>query len=57
MAEKGCRKLVIQAGHGANQLSAHKNKSHGISIEVYDYKNSILDDIKLADLVIGHAGD
>lgn len=65
----GFTRLIIQAGKSAynedyllsyNQEKKDKRKKnsneHSLEIDIYDYKNSILDDIKEADVVVGHAG-
>ncbi|RWS29839.1 UDP-N-acetylglucosamine transferase subunit ALG13-like protein [Leptotrombidium deliense] len=52
---KGCRKLITQIGSCSLDLSFVKSDKE-MNIEMYTYKDSILEDIKRADLVIGHAG-
>ncbi|XP_017083223.1 UDP-N-acetylglucosamine transferase subunit ALG13 homolog [Drosophila eugracilis] len=58
LEKRKCTKLVIQ--HGNSQpLTEEKildiRKSHGIYIEQYKFRPNI-EDIKSADLIIGHAG-
>lgn len=54
----GFARLLIQAGRSEHdpQQVAQLMKNYNTEIEIYDYKNSIIDDIKAADVVIGHAG-
>lgn len=51
-------RLIVQTG--ASDYDKRKvesiRKNHQLQIEVYDYKNSLLDDIDRADVVMGHAG-
>jgi len=51
----GCRKLTIQAGSSATPFLEDFHRD-ALNIEIYSYKDSIYEDIKAADLVIGHAG-
>lgn len=48
--------LIVQAG--ASSYDKHKVYSlrEKISIDVFDYKSSLLQDIEEADVVVGHAG-
>lgn len=55
----GCKHLVIQHGSASPMPSDIKNHCHtkyGITVECYDYKPNILNDIVASDLVISHAG-
>lgn len=51
-----CKKLTTQVGRGTRPDLTSRNLFHGIELEVYGLKPSILPDITAADLVISHAG-
>lgn len=51
LKNRGCKRLVIQAGSSKIDLP-----DLPFRVELYDYKNSIVEDIKKASLVIGHSG-
>lgn len=62
LLELGFNRMIIQYGK-VNKYNSKfvddeklKNLSCKIDIEAYEYQPSIKDDIKAADLVIGHAG-
>lgn len=50
----GFERLILQTGK--SKYNPELLKDTKLKIETYDYKSSILDDIKSADLVVGHAG-
>ncbi|VDK88897.1 unnamed protein product [Litomosoides sigmodontis] len=52
--EIGITDLLIQMGRGKVKLE--KVNRCGINIDYYCYKDDILQDIRAADLIIGHAG-
>lgn len=55
----GCKHLIIQHGSASPMPSDIKEicqTKYGISVECYDYKPNILNDIVGSDLVISHAG-
>ncbi|KAI1280658.1 UDP-N-acetylglucosamine transferase subunit ALG13 -like protein [Halotydeus destructor] len=51
----GCERLIIQAGASPLPQDCHGDRV-GLSVETFDYKNSIEKEIVEADLVIAHAG-
>jgi len=55
LVEKGYRRLLLQMGRG--DLSVAKNEKIGeIEVSTYQFKPSIQEDMKKADLIISHAG-
>lgn len=50
----GCEMLTMQIGKSEN-FSEDCNKN-GIDIEIFRFKDNILDDMKKSDLIISHAG-
>lgn len=60
---RGISKLLLQIGRGreenakaAAQRDASNKSNGGVKIEYYRFKDSLLDDLKNAELVISHAG-
>lgn len=51
-----CKKLTLQVGRGTRPDLTSHNYFHGIELEVYGLKPTILPDIQAANLVISHAG-
>lgn len=65
LIELGFKKIIIQIGNGCHEnipnLSTDNNSSvkfnkKNLEIEAYRFKKTINDDLKIADLVISHAG-
>ncbi|CAD6993061.1 UDP-N-acetylglucosamine transferase subunit ALG13 homolog [Ceratitis capitata] len=58
LKQRGCRKLVIQYGHGRPVKNTGRIlEEYGITLEQYDFKlETPRSDMVLANLVIGHAG-
>uniref|UniRef100_A0A8D8YJ68 UDP-N-acetylglucosamine transferase subunit ALG13 n=1 Tax=Cacopsylla melanoneura TaxID=428564 RepID=A0A8D8YJ68_9HEMI len=54
LKSKGCKKLIIQFGNG--KIEPQVEHSDDFTVDSYDYKSSLADDIKSSDLVISHAG-
>ncbi|GAB1603671.1 UDP-N-acetylglucosamine transferase subunit ALG13 homolog isoform X1 [Argonauta hians] len=52
-SDLGFKKLIIQTGHSP---APSKSSVAGVDISTFDFKDSILDNIQKADLVISHAG-
>lgn len=50
----GCKEITFQIGN--SNAEPGEFEKNGIKITMYRFKDSILDDIKNADLVISHAG-
>lgn len=65
LIEQGFRKIIIQIGNGchenipilyADTNSTVKFNKKNLEIEAYRFKKTISDDLKMANLVISHAG-
>ncbi|KAL1460885.1 hypothetical protein WDU94_012823 [Cyamophila willieti] len=54
LKSKGCKKFIIQYGNG--QIIPHIEHGDDFTVDSYDYKSSLAEDIKSSDLVISHAG-
>ena len=54
LKRKGYTNLLLQIGNG--KFTPKKGEHYGITIDYYDYKNSLDQDIRAADLIISHAG-
>ncbi len=52
---KGYNKVKAQIGHSVIDLK-EAQELKALDIEIYDFKSSLADDIREADLVIAHAG-
>ncbi|KAH7823094.1 putative bifunctional udp-n-acetylglucosamine transferase and deubiquitinase alg13 [Monocercomonoides exilis] len=52
-----CSRLIIQKGNSEYQPThLLARRSPGFSVEVYQFKSSLLEDIQSSDLVISHSG-
>ncbi|KAK6639254.1 hypothetical protein RUM43_007525 [Polyplax serrata] len=56
LRKRGYKTLIIQKGNGVEVPNVTNAEKVGINLTYYEYKNSILEDILKADLVISHAG-
>lgn len=51
------KRLIVQSGQSAyDKKRVDVMNNCPLDVTIYDYKSSIVDDIKAADVVIGHAG-
>lgn len=55
MAGNGYTNLIIQYGKG-KRPTLPASTANNVQVEVYDFKPNLSDDMKRADLIIGHAG-
>lgn len=58
LVSQGFVRLVVQAGASSVDMDLVEmfRENYNMDIEVFDYKQSIQEDIERADLIIGHAG-
>lgn len=58
LSKLGFGRMIVQAGKSDYDPKLVKvlEDEHDFDIQVYDYKSSILEDAREADLIIGHAG-
>ncbi|XP_028816346.1 UDP-N-acetylglucosamine transferase subunit ALG13 homolog isoform X2 [Denticeps clupeoides] len=54
LVKRGYSRLVLQVGHGL--LLPCPDSCPGLTVKTFRFKNSILDELRQADLVISHAG-
>jgi beta-1,4-N-acetylglucosaminyltransferase len=55
MADNGYTNLIVQYGKGKRPALPAASPAN-VQVEVYDFKPNLSDDMKRADLIIGHAG-
>lgn len=55
LVDAGYTNIKVQTGKGKHDPTVIKNYK-GVTAEVYNYKPSLMDDIRSADLIISHAG-
>lgn len=55
LADKGYKRMILQKGRGTFKLQNYQSNNR-LSIECYNYKDSIAQDLENASLVISHAG-
>lgn len=55
LVDAGYTNIKVQTGKGKHDPTVIKNYK-GVKAEVYDYKPSLMEDIRSADLIISHAG-